>query len=211
MSQVERASGGGLEGAGPGDVPDTGGAGAGRSVDLPRAVQAAVPFTFRRSSDLYTSGGGYKATTETAHGLVRLEADRLVVQWRLAVRTEAMLGAGYETREEIEPVREIVIPLAKVAGAVVPEGWWTKLAGPRLVITAADLVAFEEIAGQQGLRLKHPSKLVLRVKRADRLIAEEFAAELALAVAQQATDTPAIEPKTDAQAPGQAGAGSGAE
>ena len=145
---------------------------------------SAVPFTFKRSSDLYTESGAYESTTETAHGLVRLERDRLVIQWRLEVRTEAMKGAGYETREQIEPVKEIVIPLDKVAGATVPEGRWWKLVGPRLVITAADLLAFEEIAGQQGLKLKHPSKLVLRVKRSDRLIAEEFAAELALALAR---------------------------
>lgn len=145
---------------------------------------SAVPFTLKRSSDLYTSGGGYESTTETAHGLVRLEADRLVVQWRVAVVTESMKGAGYETREEIEPVSEIVIPLAKVAGAFVLEQRWWRLLGPRLVITAADLLAFEKIAGQQGLKLKHPSKLVLRVKRSDRLIAEEFAADLALALAR---------------------------
>ena len=145
---------------------------------------SAVPFTLKRSSDLYTSGGGYESTTETAHGLVRLEADRLVIQWRVAVVTESMKGAGYETREEIEPVSEIVIPLAKVAGAFVLERRWWRLLGPRLVITAADLLAFEEIAGQQGLKLKHPAKLVLRVKRSDRLIAEEFAADLALALAR---------------------------
>lgn len=145
---------------------------------------SAVPFTLKRSSDLYTSGGGYESTTETAHGLVRLEADRLVIQWRVAVVTESMEGSGYETREEIEPVKEIVIPLAKVAGAFVLERRWWRLLGPRLVITAADLLAFEKIAGQQGLKLKHPAKLVLRVKRPDRLIAEEFSADLALALAR---------------------------
>ncbi len=56
------------------------------------AVVSAVPFTLKRSSDLYTSGGGYESTTETAHGLVRLEEDRLVIQWRLAVVTESMEG-----------------------------------------------------------------------------------------------------------------------
>ncbi len=145
---------------------------------------SAVPFTLKRSSDMHSRGGAYESTTETAHGLVRLHGDRLVIQWRLEVRTEAVKGVGYETREEIEPVREIVIPLAKVSGAMVTERRWWRLAGPRLVITAADLLAFEKIAGQQGLKLKHPSKLVLRVKRADRLIASEFAAELALARAR---------------------------
>lgn len=151
-------------------------------------VVSAVPFTLKRSSDLYTSGGGYESTTETAHGLVRLEEDRLVIQWRVAVTTESMAGSGYETREAIEPVREIVIPLAKVAGAVVTGGKSWRLVGPRLIITASDLLAFEKIAGPQGLRLKHPSKLVLRIKRADRLIAEEFAAELALTLTRLPED-----------------------
>ena len=152
------------------------------------AVVSAVPFTLKRSSDLYTSGGGYESTTETAHGLVRLEEDRLVIQWRVALLTESMERSGYETREAIEPVKEIVIPLSKVAGASVPERKWWRLGGPKLTITASDLLAFEKIAGPQGLRLKHPSKLVLRVKRADRLIAEEFAAELALTLTRLPSD-----------------------
>lgn len=160
---------------------------------------AAVPFTLKRSTDLWTSSGDYESTTETAHGLVRLEAERLVLQWRVAVRTESVDGAGYETREEIEPVQEMVIPLASVAGAVVPRRRWWQLTGPRLVLTATDLLAFEKIAGQQGLRLKHPAKLVLRVKRTDRLIAEEFAADLALTLARLQLDdggftVPELEP-----------------
>ena len=149
---------------------------------------SAVPFTLKRSSDLWDADGGYESTTETAHGLVRLEADQLVVQWRLAVQTEKM-GDTWETNETIEPVREIVIPLAKVAGVAVPPRRWWHIAAPRLVIAASDLLAFEKIAGEQGLKLKHPAKLVLRVKRADRLIAEEFAAELSLAVARLPTDS----------------------
>ena len=145
---------------------------------------AAVPFTLKRSTDLWTASGEYESTTETAHGLVRLESDRIVVQWRVAVRTESLGGALYETREEIEPVQQMVLPLTSVAGAIVPSRRWWQLTGPRLVLTATDLLAFEKIAGQQGLKLKHPAKLVLRIKRADRLIADEFAAELALMLAR---------------------------
>lgn len=145
---------------------------------------AAVPFTLKRSTDMWTSGGEYESTKQTAHGLVRLESDRLVLQWRVAVQTQLLDGAGYETREEIEPVQEMVIPLASVAGAVVPRRRWWRFTGPRLVLTATNLLAFEKIAGQQGLKLRHPAKLVLRIGRADRLIAEEFAAELALTLAR---------------------------
>lgn len=146
---------------------------------------SAVPFTLKRSTDLWTSGGDYESTTKTAHGLVQLESDRLVLQWRVAVQTQLLDGVGYETREEIEPVQEMVIPLASVAGAVVPRRRWWQLTGPRMVLTATDLLVFEKIAGQQGLKLMHPAKLVLRIRRADRLIAEEFAAELVLTLARQ--------------------------
>ena len=151
---------------------------------------SAVPFTFKRSQDLsswkYESGTGvYESTRkETAHGLVRLEEDRLVIQWRLAVRRQRWSDSSWETREDIEPVREIVIPLANVSGAFVPERRWWDWTGQKLVITASDLLAFEKVAGQEGLRLRHPSKLVLRIQSADRLAAREFAAELALKVAE---------------------------
>ena len=152
--------------------PDTGG-----------SAVCAVPFTLKRSSDLW-DGGSYTTKTETAHGLLRLEPQRLVIQWRLAVRTQEFNSASWTSKDEFEPAREVAVPLRDVAGAHVRRNWWTALAGPRLVVTAADLVAFDDIAGGQGLKLKHPAKLVFRVKRADRILAEEFAAELALALAQ---------------------------
>jgi len=44
---------------------------------------SAVPFTLKRSSDLWDARGGYESTTETAHGLA--EADRLAPPARHAV------------------------------------------------------------------------------------------------------------------------------
>lgn len=143
----------------------------------------AVPFTLRRSTDLWDRKG-HTTKTETAHGLVRLEGDRLFVQWRLAVRTETMGDVSWTSEDEFEPVREVAIPLERVAGAAVtgsPRGF---LRPPKLAIAAADLMAFDEVAGGQGLKLKHPAKLVLRIHRRDRLVAEEFAAELTLALAR---------------------------
>ncbi len=45
--------------------------------------RAAVPFQLSRGQDEFT-GGCVTSTTEVVHGLLRLEGDRLVVQWRLA-------------------------------------------------------------------------------------------------------------------------------
>ena len=61
--------------------------------------------------------------------------------------------------------------------------WWDRLIGPRLVLSAADLSAFEALAGREGLKLDHPAELVLRLRRTDRLATKEFCAELALAIA----------------------------
>lgn len=144
---------------------------------------AAFPFTLKRGDDAY-SGASYTSTTETIHGLLHLDGDRVVVQWRLSRKTDHVGGTEIRSESEIEPVREVVVPLAGIAGAVVRGGPWTWLGGHRLVLTAADLRAFEEVTGEEGLALKHPAELVLPVRRRDRLAAEEFCAELALAIAQ---------------------------
>ena len=146
---------------------------------------ASVPFVLKRSSTLLGSDS-YTTTRETAHGLLRLQPERLVVQWRTAVRTESIGSKSWTSKDEIEPAQEVAIPLGDVSSATVPRSRWGPIRAPRLVLTVADLVAFDQVAGRKGLRSKHPAKLVLRIKRADRLLAEEFAAELMLARARLA-------------------------
>jgi hypothetical protein len=120
-------------------------------------------------------------TRETVHGLLRLENQRLTIQWRVGRKTEH-LGSEMRTDKEVEPVKEIVVPLRRVAGAAIRRRWWEW--GPRLIMTAADLSAFEGLAGTDGLSLDHPAELVLRLRRSDGLAGEEFSAELALAIAE---------------------------
>ena len=142
---------------------------------------AALPFHLKRAHEQFTMSD-FTTTTERIHGLLRLEKDRLVVQWRLARTTERMGAASMSTDRELEEVREITLPLKAVAGARVRRRWWRIT--PSLVLRAADLQAFDGVAGQEGLALDHPAELVLRLRRRDRLAAEEFTAELALALAQ---------------------------
>lgn len=163
----------------------------------PVTRQAAVPFHLSRGQDEFTAGG-VTSTTEVVHGLLRLEGDRLVVQWRLARRTEHVGVMDVRSDEELEAVRELVVPLAVVAGAAVRRRRWAPWKGPSLVLRSADLRAFEELAGESGLKLDHPAELLLGLRRADLLLAEEFAAEVALAVAERALgevgDVPRLPP-----------------
>ena len=73
------------------------------------------------------------------------------------------------------------MPLNAIAGAVVRRRW---LFAPTLILTARDLNTFEGLAGSDGLALDHPAELRLGLTRSNRLAAEEFSAELELAVAQ---------------------------
>lgn len=151
---------------------------------MPRS--AALPFTLKRSQDVL-GAGSITSTTETIHGLLRLDGDRVRIQWRLGRRTDR-IGGEIRTDQEFEAVRDIVVPLEGVAGAVVRRRWWEVFRAPRLILTAADLQAFEEVAGEGGLRLEHPAELVVKLRRSDRMLAEEFAAELVLAVAERSLE-----------------------
>jgi hypothetical protein len=144
---------------------------------------AALPFFLRRSDDVIADGE-ITSTAETVHGLVRVEDDRLVLQWRVSRETDRV-GREIRTDREVDPVREVVVPLSGVASAKVRGSWWP-WSGARLVLTAADLCAFEHAVGKGGLRLDHPAELVLRLRLRDRIAAQEFAAELEMALAEQA-------------------------
>ena len=146
------------------------------------ARQAALPFMVKRKRDVF-GADSYTSTRETVHGLLLLQGDRLVIQSRMARKTDTF-GTEMRSDEEMEPVREAVIPLAGVTGSSVRGRWWS-WPGPRLIIRAADLRAFESVVGDGGPSLGHPGELVLPVRRNDLLTAHEFSAELALAIAEQ--------------------------
>ncbi len=144
---------------------------------------AALPFFLRRSTDVI-AGSEITSTAETVHGLLRLDGDRLVIQWRVARETDRV-GREIRKDREIDPLREVVLPLTGVASAVVRASWWP-WSGARLVLTATDLRAFEQLVGDQGLRLDHPAELILRLRLRDRVAAREFASDLQLAIAELA-------------------------
>lgn len=148
------------------------------------APLAALPFSYTRSSHAHY-GTEHTTTTETAHGLLRLEPDRLVIQWRVR-RTTQRMGSVYETSGETDPVEEASVPVLQLASAEVrrarlPFGW----GGATLVLTANDLRAFERVAGPAGLSMEHPSQLEFEIARRDRDAAEAFAGELELAISEQ--------------------------
>jgi hypothetical protein len=144
---------------------------------------AALPFTLRRSKDVI-AGKEITSTRETVHGLLRLDGERVLIQWRTS-RAIDRVGSEIRSDSELEPVRELSLPLSALAGAEVRWSWlpWPRL---HLVLTGADLRAFEDLAGGEGLQLKHPAQFEIRVAHDSRMAALEFASELRLALADRA-------------------------
>jgi hypothetical protein len=165
---------------------------------MPRS--AALPFTIRRSEDVLGSAS-MTTTTETVHGLLRLHGDEVTIQWRSAWKTEH-IGSEIRTDREVDDVQEVVVPLDAIAGASRRRSIWDRFRAPRFVLTASDLQAFEDVAGEGGLSLDHPAELVVRIKRSDALAAEEFAAELALALAERQIAPPESDPSSLGPPPG---------
>ncbi|HUQ81161.1 MAG TPA: hypothetical protein VM076_08490 [Gemmatimonadaceae bacterium] len=146
------------------------------------AHSAALPFVLRRTHDVV--GREITSTSETIHGLLRLDGDSVHIQWRVARSTDHV-GKTIRTDREVESVREVSIPLSAIAGASIRWRWqWPP--GQYLILTAADLRAFEEVAGAAGLSLDHPAELALPLRGADRTLGNEFAGELELALAERA-------------------------
>ncbi|HEY0672942.1 MAG TPA: hypothetical protein VGD27_11770 [Longimicrobiales bacterium] len=145
---------------------------------------AALPFTIRRKNEVVT-WKDITSTQETVHGLLRLDEDRIVIQWRTS-RAIEHVGSEIRTDTELEAVREVSLPLSALANAEVRWSWLRWPPGRYLVLTGADLRAFEALAGADALELKHPAELVMRMGREMKLPALEFASEVRLALADRA-------------------------
>jgi hypothetical protein len=147
---------------------------------------ATVPFLIRRDHSVMR-GPEITATRDDSHGLLRLDGQRLVAQWS-TVREVSQVGSTIRVDRELGPVRNVSLPLRGLAGARVR---WRVLPWPprwQLVLQAADLQAFRALADEAGLPLDHPAELVLDLRRTDRGLARQFAAELELALAEDALE-----------------------
>lgn len=125
------------------------------------------------------------STVDKLYGLLRLEGDHLVVQWRTA-REISRVGREIRTDRELAPLYEVSLPLAGLSGAHLRERWWWFLRD-RLVLNASDLRAFDALVGEDGvsgLVLEHPAELVVELRREDRALARTFVSELRLAISE---------------------------
>ena len=146
---------------------------------------AALPFVIHREHGV-VAGTEVTSTRDHLYGLLRLDGDRVVIQWRTS-REVSRVGKEIRTDIELAPVREVELPLAALAGARTKRiwrNWWLRDA---LVLNASDLRAFDELTSDQyspGLVLEHPAEVVLETRKSDRPLVREFIGELRLAISE---------------------------
>lgn len=143
-----------------------------------------LQFTSSRATDVI-GAGSFSTTTETIHGLFRLESDRLVVQWRRQRATEHY-GSEIRSDASIEEVQATELAIAAIAGVQLHRPWWRWWGGPDLILTARDLRAFEPILAPGSLHLDHPGQLRVRIHRRDQDHAVLFASDLNVACSDRA-------------------------
>jgi hypothetical protein len=143
-----------------------------------------MPFVLVRQQQVV--GAEITTTVENIHGVIHVGGGTMRLQWRTS-RETARVGREIRTDVELDPVAEVELPLSAVASVEVRTRWWNRFGipgGAQLIIRAADLRAFESVAGAAGLVLAHPAELVIPVRHADGMAAREFAAESMLAIAE---------------------------
>jgi hypothetical protein len=146
---------------------------------------AALPFVLHcRHSVVH----GHEVTSfhDQIHGLLHVNGTHLRIQWR-TVREINRVGRETHTALERAPLREVQVPLSWLNGARVRRTWVGWRRKPVLVLTAADLRAFDALTGEEnmpGLILAHPAEMVLELRRSDRKRAREFVGELRLAISE---------------------------
>jgi hypothetical protein len=128
-----------------------------------------LPFRLK-SWDMRSSWTGATETvTEEDHGLVRLEADRLVVQLTKSrkIRKASAMGS-VETVYEQVPLKEFSIALADLQGVSLRVPTWRFWEKPRVVFHVSEMRVLE------GLPSTGPAEFSVPITASDKAVANDF-------------------------------------
>lgn len=154
------------------------------TIALPFLVQRRTGVVARPAIDGSTRGS-VTSTRETVEGLLILDGDRLVVQWRVA-REVQHIGEEIRSDSEVEPVQEVVLPLTGFATPRLRRKWRRWRRRWEVVITAADLRTLEPLRERGGIQLAHAAEMIISIEAADRDAAAMFVKEMDYALAEEA-------------------------
>lgn len=131
-----------------------------------------IPFSIRSTA---TDPATFMQTVTRLDGLVGMEEDDVVLQYRVNTWQWMKTGAREHTVSE---VREVRLPLRSIRRAELRRGWFRT----RLVLFPADLRGFADVPGFSG------AELALRIPRAERTGAEQLVNSIELGLSARLLD-----------------------
>jgi hypothetical protein len=127
-----------------------------------------LTFTLRKPSKDHTAGGRTSWSTYKVHGVLQLDADRLVLEWAVTASKGEVDGLEVRMDVEEQPAEALALPVERLYEARVHTAWWR----PHLTLIANDLSLFQGIPGAEGGSLR------LYLARADRPLALHIAGDI---------------------------------
>lgn len=133
-----------------------------------------IPFKIRRAT---RDSNTYLQTATHVHGLVGMEDDEVVLQYRITTVRQRIGAMPERTESEVGEAR---IPLDAIRRAEVRRGWFRT----RVVLLPANLHSFGGIPGFTG------DELVLTIPRAERAGAADLVSSIEMALSTRLLDGP---------------------
>lgn len=136
----------------------------------------AVPFSLSLPKEAAVDGAAVQSKVYQVRGMVRLEADRLTLEWSGSVEIVEVRGKGVRTLRQSVPAQRLVLPTSRIALFEARGRWWK----PYLELRT------DSIATLELMPTAVAGKVVLRIARSDWNAARELASHVHLAMADAA-------------------------
>jgi hypothetical protein len=136
----------------------------------------AVSFTLALPKEATVAGGQVVSKEYVIRGLVRLEGDRLTLEWSGSVEiTEVIPGSVRKLRQSV-PAQRLVLPMMRIAAFELHRRWWR----PYIELKTNGIGPLELVPGAQA------GRVALHIGRRERRAASELISDVQLAMADAA-------------------------
>jgi hypothetical protein len=136
----------------------------------------AVPFSLALAKETMFDRGRVQSKAFQVRGVVRLEADRLIIEWSGSVEiTEIQSGSVRNLRQSV-PAQRLVLPTSRIAHIELRSRWWK----PYIELRTAGIGPLDLVPTASA------GCVDLHVARRDKAIAKEFVSHVQLEMADAA-------------------------
>lgn len=136
----------------------------------------SVPFFLTADTETNIERGRIQAKEFQVRGVVRLEADRLTLEWSGSVRITHIQGPNVRNLRQSVPAQRLVLPMSRIADIEVRGRWWK----PYIELRSTGIGPLELVPTASA------GRVYLRLTRRDWRAARELVSHIQLEMATAA-------------------------